>query len=391
MEKIELLAPAGNIDRLKIAYLYGADACYIGGEKYSLRANAKNFSIEEIKEAAKLAHKLKKKLYVTVNIIFHNDDLKDIKDYLKELKKAKVDACIIADLFLIPILKELKMKFFISTQTSTTNYETVKFLQKLGADRIVLARELTKDEIKEIYDKTHAHLEVFLHGAMCTCMSGRCIMSNYFTNRDSNRGSCAQVCRFTFDLDKKRKTPFSIATCDLNLAKYINDVISSGAKSLKVEGRMRSEYYIATVISAYRKLIDASYNKNFNENLLKREIKILNRVANRKSTSQYFNKKATYKDQYYSQREEKSNQDFKAIVLSYDNKNKLAKVEQRNYFKVKDKLNVFGPNNIDYSFTVNKIYNENMEEVKIANHPKEILYIKIDKKIPKDSMIRKIV
>lgn len=389
MKKIELLAPAGNLEKLKVAYLYGADACYIGGERYSLRANAKNFTIDEIKEAVKIAHSYKKKLYVTVNIIFHDEDLDGVLDYLKTLKKLKIDAVIIADTFLIPIVNKLKLKYFISTQNSTTNYETVKFFKNLKADRVVLARELTKDEIKEIIDKTNMHVEVFLHGAMCTCMSGRCIMSNYFTLRDSNRGSCAQVCRFTFDLDKKRSVPFSIATCDLNLARHIKDLIDIGVGSLKVEGRMRSEYYIATVISCYRKLIDACYSNDYKESLVKREIKILNRVSNRKSTSQYFLRKAKKSDQYYSSsREEYSNQDFKALVLDYDKKTKLLKVEQRNYFKVNDKVNVFGPNNLDYDFVIKEIYDEDFNLRECANHPKEILYIKIDKEIPKNSIIR---
>ncbi len=389
MKKIELLAPAGNLEKLKIAYLYGADACYVGGEKYSLRANAKNFTTHDLKEAVKFAHKLKKKLYVTVNIIFHDEDLDGVESYLRELKKIGVDAVIIADMFLVPIAKKCKLKFFISTQNSTTNYETVNFLKGLGADRVVLARELTKDEIKEIISKTKCHVEVFLHGAMCTCISGRCILSNYFTNRDSNRGGCAQVCRFTFDLDKKRKTPFSIATCDLNLARYIKDLIDIGVGSLKIEGRMRSEYYIATVVSCYRKLIDSCYDNSYNETLLKRELKILDRVSNRKSTSQYFLRNATRKDQYYSSREEYSNQDFLAFVLDYDKNNKMAKIEQRNYFKVNDKVNIFGPDGLDYDFVIKEIFNEDMESIECANHPKEILYIKLDKDVLVGSMIRK--
>ena len=390
-ERIELLSPAGDLKRLKIAYLYGADACYIGGQKYSLRANANNFSIEEIKEAVKIAHKLKKKLYVTVNIIFHNSDLEGIEEYLKKLDKLKVDAVIIADPFLIKIIKKncKHLKIFISTQTSTTNYDSVEYLSSLVADRVVLARELTKTEIKEIIDKTNTHIEVFLHGAMCTCMSGRCILSNYFTNRDSNRGSCAQVCRFNFDLDKKSKTDFSIATCDLNLATHIKDLIELKVGSLKIEGRMRSEYYIATVISCYRKLIDAYYENNYNNNLIKRELKILDKVSNRKSTSQYFLRQANKNDQYYIGREEKSNQDFLAFIFSYNKKSKLAKIEQRYYFKIGDKVNIFGPNGLDYDFTITEIYNEKMEKIECANHPKEILYIKVNKEIYENSMMRK--
>ena len=209
---IELLSPAGDLEKLKIAYLYGADACYIGGQNYSLRANANNFSLEEIKEAAEFAHKLGKKLYVTVNIVFHNEDLVGLKEYLKELEKCQIDALIVSDPLVIDIVNEerLNLNIHISTQNSTTNKESVKYWQNHGVERVVLARETTKSQIEEIIKETNADIEVFLHGAMCTCYSGRCVLSNYFTNRDSNRGGCAQVCRFIFDLDKERKTKSGI-------------------------------------------------------------------------------------------------------------------------------------------------------------------------------------
>lgn len=390
MEKIQLLSPAGDLNRLKIAYLYGADACYIGGKEYSLRANANNFSIEEIKEACSFAHSLNKKLYVTVNIIFHNENLNGIEKYLKVLNDSKVDGVIIADLFLMPIIKTNfpNLKIIISTQESITNYETVKFLLKQGADSVVMAREVTGDEIEEIYNKTHADLEVFLHGAMCTSYSGRCVLSNYFTNRDSNRGGCAQVCRFNFDLDKERQTEFSIATKDLNLAEYIPRLIEIGVKTLKVEGRMRSLYYVATVISSYRRLIDAYYNNSFTEELLEKEQKILQRVANRESSSQYFNKQADVTDQYYIGRNEVSNQDFLGLVLSYDDKTKMATIEQRNYFKVKDQINIFGPNNINFDMQINNIYDEDMNEIECACHPQQIIKIKVKEKVEPNSILR---
>lgn len=390
MEKIELMAPAGDIEKLKIALLYGADIVYIGGKKYSLRANASNFTIEDIKSSCIFAHKLGKKVYVTVNILFHDEDLEGVKTYLKELEDSCVDAVIICDAFLIPIIKKEtpKLKIVMSTQMSTSNTLSVKHFMEEGVDSIVLAREVTKKEIKEIYDETHADLEVFLHGAMCTCYSGRCVLSNYVTNRDSNRGGCAQVCRFCFDLDKKRKKNFSIATKDLNLADHIKDLIEIGVKHLKVEGRMRGTYYIATVISCYRNLIDAYYNNNWTKSNLERNLKLLSRVANRESTSQYFMKEATYKDQYYLDRMEVSNQDFLGLILDYDEKTSLATIEQRNYFKVGDKVNIFGPEKCDFDFEITKILNENDEKIEIARHPKEILKIKVPKHVTKDSMMR---
>lgn len=390
MEKIELMAPAGDIEKLKIALLYGADIVYIGGKKYSLRANASNFTIEDIKSSCIFAHKLGKKVYVTVNILFHDEDLEGVKTYLKELEDSCVDAVIICDAFLIAIIKKEtpKLKIVMSTQMSTSNTLSVKHFMEEKVDSIVLAREVTKKEIKEIYDETHADLEVFLHGAMCTCYSGRCVLSNYVTNRDSNRGGCAQVCRFCFDLDKKRKKNFSIATKDLNLADHIKDLIEIGVKHLKVEGRMRGTYYIATVISCYRNLIDAYYNNNWTKSNLERNLKLLSRVANRESTSQYFMKEATYKDQYYLDRMEVSNQDFLGLILDYDEKTSLATIEQRNYFKVGDKVNIFGPEKCDFDFEITEILNENDEKIEIARHPKEILKIKVPKHVTKDSMMR---
>ena len=390
MEKIELMAPAGDIEKLKIALLYGADIVYICGKKYSLRANASNFTIEDIKSSCIFAHKLGKKVYVTVNILFHDEDLEGVKTYLKELEDSCVDAVIICDAFLIPIIKKEtpKLKIVMSTQMSTSNTLSVKHFMEEKVDSIVLAREVTKKEIKEIYDETHADLEVFLHGAMCTCYSGRCVLSNYVTNRDSNRGGCAQVCRFCFDLDKKRKKNFSIATKDLNLADHIKDLIEIGVKHLKVEGRMRGTYYIATVISCYRNLIDAYYNNNWTKSNLERNLKLLSRVANRESTSQYFMKEATYKDQYYLDRMEVSNQDFLGLILDYDEKTSLATIEQRNYFKVGDKVNIFGPEKCDFDFEITEILNENDEKIEIARHPKEILKIKVPKHVTKDSMMR---
>lgn len=390
MEKIELMAPAGDIEKLKIALLYGADIVYIGGKKYSLRANASNFTIEDIKSSCIFAHELGKKVYVTVNILFHDEDLEGVKAYLKELENVGVDAVIICDAFLIPIIKKEtpKLKIVMSTQMSTSNTLSVKHFMEEGVDSIVLAREVTKKEIKEIYDETHADLEVFLHGAMCTCYSGRCVLSNYVTNRDSNRGGCAQVCRFCFDLDKKRKKNFSIATKDLNLADHIKDLIEIGVKHLKVEGRMRGTYYIATVINCYRNLIDAYYNNNWTKSNLERNLKLLSRVANRESTSQYFMNEATYKDQYYLDRMEVSNQDFLGLILDYDEKTSYATIEQRNYFKKGDKVNIFGPEKCDFDFVITDILNENNESIEIARHPKEILKIKVPRSVCKDSMMR---
>lgn len=387
---IELLAPAGDLERLKIAFLYGADACYIGGKEYSLRANAKNFSVEEIAEACEFAHSLNKKVYVTVNMVFHNEDLEGLCDYLKELENAGVDAIIVSDPLVISVLEEnnIDLEVHLSTQGSTTNSESVKYWMSKGVKRVVLAREVPACEIKEIIKDTGCDIEVFLHGAMCTCYSGRCVLSNYFTNRDSNRGGCAQVCRFVFDLDKKRDINYSIATKDLNLSSHIADLIEMGVRSIKIEGRMRSSYYIATIISCYRKLIDAYYNNSYSKELLEKMQKSLFRVANRESTSQYFKGDVDVNDQYYIGREEVSNQDFLGLVLDYDYDNKAIVLEERNYFKKGDSVVIFSPGGNEYELVLDHIYDENMEEIEAANHPKQVIKIKFDKVIPKNSMMR---
>ena len=267
MKKVELLSPAGSIERLKIALLYGADAVYIGGRDYSLRANAKNFSLDEINEACEYAHKLNKRVYVTVNIVFHNEDIEGLVDYLKELEKCQVDAVIISDPLVINIIHENKIKIpiHISTQYSSVNYEVVNFWKKLGVERVVLGRETSKEEIKEIIDRTGMDIEIFIHGAMCASYSGRCVLSNYLTNRDANRGGCAQICRWNFEMDVDGEivpsnTKFTMCSKDLCMLEVIPDIINIGVCSLKVEGRMRSIYYIATVINTYRRAIDDYYN-----------------------------------------------------------------------------------------------------------------------------------
>ena len=384
---IELLSPAGDLEKLKIAFLYGADACYIGGKEFSLRANAKNFSIQDIEEACKFAHSMNKKVYVTVNIVFHNEDLEGLVPYLKDLEKAGVDAIIVSDPLVIDAVNDNKinLEIHLSTQNSTTNSESVKYWMSKGVKRVVLAREVTGSDIKQIISDTGCDIEVFLHGAMCTCFSGRCILSNYFTNRDSNRGGCAQVCRFIFDLDKERPVNFSIATKDLNLSNYIPNLIESGVCSIKIEGRMRSAYYIATVISCYRKLIDAYYNNSFSNELLEKMQKKLYRVANRESTSQYYKGYVTEDDQYYSGREEVSNQDYLGFITGY--KDGYIVLEERNYFKKGDSVNIFTPSGEEYELCLDHIYDEDLNELESANHPKQIIKIKYDKKIEKNSMM----
>lgn len=389
MDRIELLAPAGDMERLKVTLLYGADAVYIGGYKYSLRANAVNFSKEEIKEACLFAHKRNKKVYLTLNMVFHNEDIDGVYEYIDEVVSCGIDAFIISDPFIISYIKKKykNVEVHLSTQNSTTNYETVEYFKSKGIDRVVLARELHKEEIKEIIDKTHVDTEIFVHGAMCTFFSGRCCLSNYVTNRDSNRGGCAQVCRFVFDMEKE-KEPFTFATCDLNLFKNIKEIIDIGVKSLKVEGRMRTIYYLATIIGSYRKMIDACYDNTITEEFLNKEMKIVNRVANREVTSHFFDHEANEKDQYYTGRVEASNQDYLALIIGYDEEKKRLIMKERNYFEIGSEVEIFTPDQKCYCFTIEKIYDEFDQPLEVARHPEQILKIDFEKKLPEYSMMR---
>lgn len=390
MKKIELLAPAGDLERLKIDFLYGADAVYFGGEKYGLRANATNFSLEEIKEASLFAHYLGKKVYLTLNIVFHNEDMEGVFQYIKDVVECGIDAFIISDPFLIHHIKEnyKGVEVHLSTQNSTTNYESILFLQKQGIDRVVLARELSKEEIQEIIEKTKMDIEVFIHGAMCTCFSGRCALSNYVTGRDANRGGCSQVCRFSFQSEEEKD--FTLATKDLNMASHIKDLIEIGVTSLKIEGRMRSLYYLAVVVGAYRKIIDAYYRRELTEELLKRQEEILSRVANRETSTHYFNKEADATDQYYTGRSEVSNQDYLGQVIEYEKEEKRIKILERNYFKVGDFVELFTPKGEEIQFVVEKLFDKEKCEVDVANHPDEVYYIYLNTDIEMDSysMIR---
>lgn len=398
-KKVELLAPAGNLEKLKIALLYGADACYFGGKNYSLRANANNFALDEIKEACLYAHKLNKKIYVTVNIIFHNENIDGLVDYLKKLSEYKVDAIIVSDPSVIDIIikNNIDLVVHISTQMSTLNYESALFWKDLGIPRVVLGREASREEIKEIIDKTGLEVEMFIHGAMCSSYSGRCVLSNYFTGRDANRGGCAQICRWEFDLVDKDKnkiesnTKFTMSTKDLSHISNLKDILDLGVDSLKIEGRMRSDYYIATVVKTYRDAIDDYYNNELTTEKIKYYTKILNRVANRDSISQFFDRFPGVNEQYYLGRQEISNQDYLGIVLDYDKDSKIVTLEQRNYFKTGDIVEFFGPNIKSFTYTIKDIYDEENNIITIANHPKQIVKFKVDTELyPKDIMRIKI-
>ena len=393
MRKVELLAPAGDLERLKVALLYGADAVYIGGPLLNLRANAINFSLEEIKEGVNYAHNLNKKVYVTVNIVLHNEEIKEVKKYLRSLELCNVDAIIVSDPTVVAIaLSCTNLEVHLSTQASTMNSEACKYWKSKGVSRIVLARECSRENIKTIIDNVDIEIETFIHGAMCAAISGRCVMSNYLTNRDANRGGCSQICRWDFDLlneDKnkiKGDKPFTFCAKDLSMLKFIPDMIEMGITSFKIEGRMRSLYYIATVVSTYRKVIDEYYEGNYKYN--ESYEKVLRRCANRDSVPQFFNGIYDSTCSYYNGRVEVSNQDFLGIVLDYDLKTKVATIEQRNYFKIGDIVEFFGPNHNIITCVIQKIYDEDNNDLDVVNHPRQVVKIPIEEELEKYDLMR---
>lgn len=393
MKKVELLAPAGDLEKLKYAFLYGADAVYVAGPGYGLRANATNFTFEELKKGAEIANKLNKKIYVTVNIVLHNKELIGLKKYLQELEKTNVNAIIVSDPYIIDIAKKYtNLEIHLSTQQSTINKEAFEFFKNEGVSRIVFAREASEIDIKDVIDNVDIETEVFIHGAMCSSYSGRCVMSNVLTARDANRGGCSQICRWDFSLleddkDITKDKPFSFCTKDLSNLKYIHNMIDLGITSFKIEGRMRSIYYLATVLSIYRKCIDDYYNKSKKSEYNKRYEQILDNVANRESISQFYDGTNDETGSYYNNRQELSNQDFLGVILDYDSKNNLALVEQRNYFKIGDVVEVFGPNKV-CEMKIEKILDEEDNFIEIVRHPKQLVKIVINFPVERYDLIR---
>lgn len=395
MKKIELLAPAGNLERLKVALAYGANAVYIGGQKYSLRARASNFTVDDIKEAVNIAKQYNAKIYVTCNIVAHNSDLfdpNDFKNYLKDLDNARVTGVIISDLGLLDLAKEANtnLELHISTQLSTMNSEAIDLLKDKGVTRVVLARECSLKDIKNISKKSPVELEVFIHGGMCMSISGKCVLSNYMTGRDANRGGCAQSCRWFYNLydEKKNKVSnnlFTFSSKDLQTLKYVKKLIKYNVASLKIEGRMKSEYYLATIISQYRKVIDSIYNSKpikykeiINESL---------KAESRPASHGFYKGKITTKEQIFDKTAEIPLQDFVARVLNYDKETKTVTIEQRNNFTTKKPFEVLSPKGT-FPLTIDKMWNKDNEEVEIARHAKEVLYFKSDIEFSEFDMFR---
>lgn len=405
MKKIELLAPAGDINKLKTAVEYGADAVYLGGESFGLRKASKNFSMEDIKWATDYLHERGKKIHVTLNIIPHDKDIKGVEEYIKDLYDIGVDALIVADPGMFMKVKEVAPDFpiHISTQGSVTNAQTVKFWQQLGAERVVMARELSLKEVSDIIKEVGDSIEIetFAHGAMCMSYSGRCLLSNYMTGRDANMGDCAQPCRYKYHLVEEKRPgeyfpieehdegTFIMNSKDLCMIEHIDDMIEAGIASLKIEGRVKSEYYLATVIRSYRMAIDAYYadpkNYKYDPYLLE-EIK---KVSHRDFTTGFFYGKANENSQVYKDNSYIRGYDFVGLVLDYDEENKIATVEQRNRVFVGEDIEIFGPGIKYFDYKIEKMLDDKDREIDVANKAKQIFKIKIDEPIKKGFILRR--
>lgn len=389
-KKPELLAPAGNMEKCKMALLYGADAVYLGGNKFGLRAYAANFSIAEIKEAVIFAHALGKKVYVTVNIFAHNEDITDLPEYLLSLEEAGVDALLISDFGVWNIARQVvpNMSLHVSTQANTCNWAAAQAWKELGAERVVLARELSIEEISEINNKCDVELETFVHGAMCISYSGRCYLSSYLTGRDGNRGECAQVCRWNyklveqnrpdqeFPIEEDERGTYIMNSKDLCLLDLIPELAEAGVDSLKIEGRMKSVHYVATVVSVYRKAIDSWYS-NPKEFVIKNEWKDeLEKVSHRPYFYGFAVNKPDENGQIYTTSSYVQTRDFVGLVIDYDEGTNTAYIEQRNKMLADETLEVLMPDGTLMEIALNDMRDESGNKFDVANRVQQVFTIK---------------
>lgn len=402
--KVELLAPAGNLEKLKMAVVYGADAVYMGGEAYGLRAYADNFRMDEMKEGIEFAHSRGKKVYLTMNIIPHNSDLKEMPEYIKEVKGMGVDAIILSDPGVYSIVKETApdIEVHLSTQANNTNWKSAEFWFKYGVKRIILARELSLNEIKEIRQRLpqSLELEIFIHGAMCISYSGRCLLSSYMADRDSNRGLCAHPCRWKYHLVEEKRPgeyipvfenergTFIFNSKDLCMIEYIPQVLEAGVTSLKIEGRMKSSYYVATVVKAYRDAIDSYYNNPkeyvFNPKWLEEVSKASHREF---TTGFYFGKPS--EGQIYNTSSYIRDYDFVGLVKEYDKETGIATVEQRNRMYVGEEIEVVRPRGEYFKQVIKNMKNAERQEIEVAPHPQMTVYMPMEQEVEEFTILRR--
>lgn len=405
MRRPELLIPASSLEVLKIAVIYGADAVYIGGEAFGLRAKAKNFSMEEIAEGIAFAHAHDVKVYITANILAHNGDLAGVREYFEELKRIGPDALIISDPGVFAIAKEVcpKIERHVSTQANNTNYGTYQFWYAQGAKRVVSARELSLAEIKEIRENIPDDLEIetFIHGAMCISYSGRCLLSNYFTGRDANQGACTHPCRWKYALVEEKRPneyfpvyenergTYIFNSKDLCMIEYIPELMESGIDSFKIEGRMKTALYVATVARTYRKAID---DYKVSPELYKKNLPwYLDQISNctyRQFTTGFFFGKPSEEAQIYDNNTYVKEYTYLGIVGA-QNEEGLYRIEQRNKFSVGEEIEVMKPDGANLTVTVRRIVDEEGKDMESAPHPKQVLYIDLGQSLEMYDILRR--
>lgn len=406
MNKIELLAPAGDLDKLKTALIYGADAVYFGGEMFSLRSGAGNLTIDEIKEGVEFAHNMGKRAYLTTNIFAHNEDVKPFLEYLENIKDIPIDAFIISDPGVLAMVKSVipGAELHLSTQANMTNYMTAKFWGNQGVERLVLARELSFDEIGEIRREIgeSMELEAFVHGAMCISYSGRCLLSNFMIERDANRGECAHPCRWKYKLVEEKRPgeyypveedergTYIMNSKDLCMLEYIPEIIKSGITSLKIEGRMKSKFYVATVVRAYRKAIDAYLDDPDNYVFDHNWMEELKKASNREFTTGFYFGTPTNEDQNYKTSAYSREYTFLGVVKGYDESTGTALVEQRNKINIGDEIEVFGPEIEFHKMIVKEMYDaETKEPLSSAPHPQQMIEIPMEFPVKDEYLLRR--
>lgn len=401
-QKPELLAPAGNLEKLKFAIHYGADAVYIGGQQFGLRSKAGNFTFEEMREGVEFANKYGAKVYVATNIIAHNENLEGAHDYFKKLYEVGISAVIVADPALIQACRDAapELEVHISTQASIANWKTVEFWKNEGVPRVVLAREVSVEEIREMKEKVDIEIEAFIHGAMCISYSGRCVLSNHMTARDANRGGCAQSCRWKYDLfedgtdgeiavSEQADEQYTMSSQDLSMVEHLPDLIEAGVDSLKIEGRMKSIHYVATVVNVYRKIIDTYFEDPDNYQIDPDWIDEIWKAAQRSLTTGFYFNEPTHKDQLFGKPDRIPKYDFAGLVLAYDEKSQIATIQQRNNFGVGDEVEFFGPNFYHYKQTITELWDEDDQPIDRAKHAMMIVKVKVDQPLKYYDMMRK--
>ncbi len=408
LKRPELLAPAGSLEKLKFAVHYGADAVYIGGQKYGLRSSADNFSLEQMREAVSFAGKYGAKVFVATNIYAHNEDLDGLAEYLKGLEDVGIAAIITADPAIIETAKSAapSLEIHLSTQQSTMNWQAVQFWKEEGIPRVVLAREASMRDIVEIKRHVDIEIETFIHGAMCSSYSGRCVLSNHFTDRDSNRGGCCQSCRWKYDvfeagersqrigefpLFEQGVDPFAMSSKDMSMIEHIPELIQAGIDSLKIEGRMKSLHYVASVVNAYRQAIDAYLADPEGYELKRQWQEEIWKAANRPLNAGFYFDDPDHEDHIYGPEDKQMDYDFAGVVLDYDAHSGHVKVEQRNHFKPGSTVEFFGPGGQVFRQVVDKIWDEAGNQLDAARHPLQIVYFHTEHPVkPMDLMRKKI-